>query len=148
MKITNGIIGDIEVEEGSVIEFPEGMLGLPQFKRYIIVRDPNAEPFLRLQCVDEPSIGFLTIDPAFADTGYKDYVLAQDPDNQILDPAEEIVMLVVCIVSADGSDLTCNLQAPVIINHKTMKGRQIVLIESPYSIHHSLVKGKREKRGA
>ena len=148
MKISNGQIGEIEVDEGNVITFPEGMLGLPRYKRYVIVQGNGMAPFLRLQCIDEPSISFLTIDPAFADQGYRTYVEAQDRDNLFIESSEDTVLLVVCTVSKDSSDLTCNLQAPVIINHKAMTGRQVVLLDSPYSIRHSLVKGKREKRGA
>ena len=148
MKISNGHIGEIEVDEGNVITFPEGMLGLPRYKRYVIVQGNGMAPFLRLQCIDEPSISFLTIDPAFADQGYRTYVEAQDRDNLFIESSEDTVLLVVCTVSKDGSDLTCNLQAPVIINHKAMTGKQVVLLDSPYSIRHSLVKGKQEKRGA
>ncbi|HUX08559.1 MAG TPA: flagellar assembly protein FliW [Acidobacteriota bacterium] len=147
MKINNPAIGEIEVDDGGVIEFPEGMLGLPQFKHYVIVSDPQMQPFLRLQCVDEPQISFLTIDPAFAISDYKDYVVAQDPWHVLFDREEEVVLLVVCTVSPDRSDITCNLQAPVVINHKTMKGNQIVLIDSPYAIRHSLVKNA-EQQGA
>jgi flagellar assembly factor FliW len=148
MKINNTVIGDVEVDDGSVIEFPEGMLGLPQFKRYVIVRNRDTEPFLRLQCVDEPKISFLTIDPTYADADYKDYVVAQDPAHVLLDQEEEIVLLVVCTISADRTDVTCNLQAPAVINHKAMRGKQIILLDSPYSIRHSLVKNARAQRGA
>jgi flagellar assembly factor FliW len=148
MKINNTVVGDIEVDDGSVITFPEGMLGLPQYKHYVIVRNRETEPFLRLQCVDEPKISFLTIDPAFAEGGYKDYVMAQDPGHVLLDKEEEIVLLVVCTISPDRTDVTCNLQAPVVINHKSMKGKQIILLESNYSIRHSLIKNARAQRGA
>ncbi len=148
MKINNPAFGEIEIDDGGVIQFPEGMLGLPQNKRYVIVKDPQMEPFLRLQCVDQPQISFLTIDPANAASDYKDYVVAQDPERVLLDRAEEIVLLVVCTVTPDRTDITCNLQAPVVINHKTMEGKQIVLIDSPYSISHSLIKNAQQQRGA
>ncbi len=145
MKIQNNRLGEIEFDENSVIEFPEGMLGLPEYKRYLMIQSPQMKPFLRLQCVEAPQIGFLTVDPAYADPDYKAYVVAQDPDHVFIDPEEEIVILVVCTLAPDSSDVTANLQAPVVINHKKMVGRQIVLIDSPFSLKHSLVSNARRR---
>lgn len=140
-------IGELNLEKANVLEFPEGMLGLPQYKHYVLIRNEQTNPFLRLQCVDNTQISFLVIDPVFADSGYKSYVLASDPDHIFIDAGEDVVMFVVCTVKKDGSDVTANMQAPVIINHKTMIGRQIILLDSPYSLRHSLLKGAGKQRG-
>lgn len=145
MKIENGNIGELEFEESNVLSFSEGMLGLPEYKRYILIQDDNMQPFLRLQCVDAPQISFLMIDPAYADPGYKAYVTGSDPNHVFIDQSEEIVLLVVCTVHSGNADVTANMQAPVIINHKTMNGRQIILLDSPYSLRHSLVKNAHKR---
>ena len=145
MKIQNSAVGKVEFGEGDIITFSEGMLGLPNYKQYVAIESASMKPFLRLQCIDEPSIGFLTIDPAYIEAGYKDYVVAQDPEHVLIDETEEIMLLVVCTVDEQGADVTANLQAPVAINHRTMTGRQIILLESPYRLRHSLTAGARRR---
>lgn len=145
MESQNNSLDMKEFDENSVIEFPEGMLGLPEFKHYVIVESPSIKPFLRLQCVGAPHIGFLTIDPAFVDPGYKQFIVDHDPEHLYIDAEEDIVILVVCTVSRDGTDVTANLTAPVIINHKNMIGRQIILLESHYDIKHSLIDNARRQ---
>lgn len=145
MKITNPALGEIEFDESDVIHFPEGMLGLPSYKYYILITNPSTRPFFRLQCVDESRISFLAVDPAMVDPGYADYVFAQDPEHRLLDAKEDTVLLVVCTVSSDGSDVTANLQAPVVINHRKMEGSQIILLDSPYKLKHSLIKNTQRR---
>ncbi len=145
MKIQNSIVGEVEFGEGDIVTFSEGMLGLPDYKHYVAIESANLKPFLRLQCIDEPSIGFLTIDPAYIEAGYKDYVVAQDPGHVLIDEPEEIMLLVVCTVDEQGTNVTANLQAPVAINHRTMTGRQIILLESPYRLRQSLTAGARRR---
>ena len=145
MKIQNPSIGEIDYNEANVILFLEGMLGLPDYKRYLLVQQDKFQPFLRLQCVDNPQISFLMIDPAYADPGYRAYVIDQDPDHVFVDKSGDVVILVVCMVTSDGSDVTANMQAPVIINHKKKTGCQIILLESPYRRKHSLTQNARRQ---
>ena len=48
------------------------------------------------------------------------------------------VVLVVCKIAKEGKDITANLVAPVVINHTDMQGVQLVLLDSPYDVRHSL----------
>jgi flagellar assembly factor FliW len=138
MKIRNPAIGEIEFEENAIITFCEGMLGLPAYKHFLLLKSENIAPFLRLQCVDEPTISFLLIDPAFLDPGYRNYVAKADSEQLYLQGSEECVLLVVCKVSRGGEDITANMVAPVAINHQKMTGSQFILLDSPYNVRHSL----------
>lgn len=137
-KISNPVIGEIEYEENSVITFTEGMLGLPSFKKFLLLESENIKPFYRLQCVDEPGIGFLLIDPVFVDMEYHEFVKSMDKDSTYIDENGEYVILVVCKAATDGEDITANLVAPVVINYNSNLGYQLVLIDSPYDVRHSL----------
>ena len=54
---------------------------------------------------------------------------------------EDVVKLVVSVISEDPLQTTVNLKAPIIINHKRMAGKQIVLSNSDYHTHQPLVFG-------
>jgi flagellar assembly factor FliW len=139
MKISNPAIGDIEFEESQIIHFQEGMLGMPTYKHYLLLQSDEIAPFLRLQSVDKPSLSFLLIDPAFIDTGYRAFVEKADVKRMFIQPGDEgSVVLVVCKIAKEGKDITANLVAPVVINHTDMQGAQLVLLDSPYDVRHSL----------
>jgi flagellar assembly factor FliW len=148
IKIFNPAIGEIELDESTILTFQEGMLGLPEYKKYVLIDSPQIKPFLRLQCVEEPQISFLAIDPANIDPGYREYMISRDPNHYFIDNPDDVVLLVVCKVSEDGSDITGNLQAPVIINHRKMAGCQVVLLDGPYHVRHSLVQAVKRKEAS
>ena len=139
MKISNPAIGDIEFDEGQIISFPEGMLGMPAYKHYLLLQSDNIAPFLRLQCIDKPDLSFLLIDPAFIEPQYRTYVEKADVNKMYIQPGDDnSVVLVVCKIAKEGKDITANLVAPVVINHTDMQGVQLVLLDSPYDVRHSL----------
>lgn len=145
IKISSPLTGEIVFGEDAIIRFPEGMLGLPLFKRYLLLDAPEIRPFLRLQCIDEPSISFLLIDPLLFDPGFRDYVAERDPDEIYLENSAECMLYAVCKVATDGSDATANLVAPVIINNGKKVGYQLVLLDSPYDVRHSLLEASERK---
>ena len=56
--------GAIDVENSSVIEFPEGLLGFGECKRYVLLDHPGGNgPFEWLQSTERPEIAFCVIDP-------------------------------------------------------------------------------------
>ena len=54
---------------------------------------------------------------------------------------EDVVRLVVAVIPEELLQTTVNLKAPIIINHKRMTGKQIVLSNSDYHTHQPLVFG-------
>ena len=57
--------GAIDIEESSVIEFPEGLLGFGDCKRYVLLDHPGGNGLFEwLQSVERPELAFCVIDPA------------------------------------------------------------------------------------
>jgi len=148
-KIVNPTIGEIEYNDDQIVTFEEGMLGLPSLKSYLLLESPNIAPFLRLQCIDEPTISFLLIDPGHIDPGYHDYVNQRSGigDYYRADDEQSALFSVVKI-SDDGEEITANLVAPVVIDLRKQAGFQLVLLDSPYSVRHSLVADQEERKEA
>lgn len=148
-KIVNPAIGEIEYAEDQIIRFEEGMLGLPSLKSYLLMESPNIAPFLRLQCIDEPNISFLLIDPAHVDPGYHQYVSSRQGVGEYYDAEDnQSALFAVVKISNDGEDITANLVAPVTVNLNQKIGFQLVLLESPYSVRHSLTAQQDERKEA
>jgi flagellar assembly factor FliW len=136
MTIQTTRFGEIEVAPENIVEFPEGLLGLHRFQRYVMIQRNNS-PLSWMQSMDLPELAFLVADPQVflsdysAQVGAAELATLGNPD-----PAK-LVVKVICTVPEDPKDATVNLRAPLIIDPETRKGKQVVLTEdSPYSIHH------------
>ncbi len=138
MIIQSKRFGDIEVKDDRVIHFKEGVLGFPQLKRFILADDPNDMmlPFKWLISVDAPDTAFLVTDPGIF---FKDYVfdLPEDDRSKIGATSEDDVSVITMLtVPPEPKKITANLRGPLVINWRTLVGRQIVLRDSSYTTKH------------
>jgi flagellar assembly factor FliW len=130
IKFSTSRFGDLEAEENKVINFTEGLVGLPDLKRFIIV-DHKDTPIKWLQSIEDPDMAFIVASPDIITTEY-----SIDLDKKIrqylqLENDNDLVVLVILRVS--GEDVVANLLGPLVINARIMKGVQII-IERPSKI--------------
>jgi flagellar assembly factor FliW len=135
MKIDTTRFGEMEINEGSVVEFPEGLLGLHRFRRYVFIDRQNSQ-FRWMQSVDLPELAFLVADPQVFAPDYRAEVKASDLDPLGTADPRKLAMGVICTVPENPAEATVNLKAPLIIDIESRRGKQVVLNDSPYSIHH------------
>jgi len=138
MIIKSNRFGVIDVNEERVINFKDGLLGFPTMKTFILADDPNDStlPFKWLICIENPDLAFLVTDPGIF---FKDYVfdLSEDDRTRIEATSEDDVsVLTLLTVPADPSKITANLRGPLVINWKTLVGRQIILKDTDYTTKH------------
>ncbi|WP_353893732.1 flagellar assembly protein FliW [Proteinivorax hydrogeniformans] len=129
-----------KLNQQKIINFPKGLLGFEQFKDYIILEEPESNGLLYwLESVDDPSVALLVTPPQM----FVDYKVKIDIDKLegigITEESETEVLSVVNLPE-DITKATMNLKAPVIINHQTMQGQQVVLDNDSLSIKHPLYK--------
>lgn len=116
--------GEIEVPKENVIVFQDGLIGFDELKEFIIISDQESEPFKWLTSIDNPAIGFPLIDPWLVIGNYN--------PGRSFDPNESVVLTVVTLSDAQNN-MTVNLKAPVFIDIKENKGKQIILPNDKYS---------------
>ena len=67
MEISTSRFGPIELNDDSVLDFPDGLPGFEHTRRYFLVPHKTvggqASPFRWLQCVDEPALAFPVVNP-------------------------------------------------------------------------------------
>ena len=64
VMIESGHLGPVEVDDDAVVEFPAGIIGFPDQRRYAIVAAEDSGLYSWLQSVDEPDLAFLAVVPA------------------------------------------------------------------------------------
>jgi flagellar assembly factor FliW len=114
--------GTVEVDEGAVVRFPNGLIGLGG-DRYAILGE-DAEPIRWLHSLDDPDLAVPVADPwAF----FGDYAVElSDEEEQRLgltDPAQARVLVVVR-VGPSAEECFANLKAPILVVGDT--GHQVL----------------------
>jgi flagellar assembly factor FliW len=132
VKLETGSFGTLEYEEQSVIHLPEGMLGFARFKRYILVENEEIQPFKWLQSLDLPKVAFPLLDPHLVVQDYSCMATPEDLRSLEIEQDSDLVTLAVSIIPEDAAQATINLKAPLLINHRKMIGKQVILSESHY----------------
>ncbi len=63
--------GELEIADSDIITMDDGLLGFPEYHRYVLASNPDQAPFLWLQCVDEPDLAFVVVNPYLFFPGYQ-----------------------------------------------------------------------------
>lgn len=135
--------GALEYDERSVLVFPEGIPAFLGEKRFLAVRQPINEPLVFLQSLSDPSLCFATLPAQVACPGYRLHAAAEDLEALGLEAGAEPAMgrdvLCLAILSfEENAPLTANLLAPIVVNLRTQRGRQVIQTDSPYSYRQEL----------
>lgn len=111
--------------DANVLRLPLGLLGFEQFKRYELLSRPEEAPFLWLQVLDQPDLAFVVVSPTVVAPDYEPQI--SDEDVKFLDLRTPADALVFNIVTLRGpSNATVNLKGPVLVNRRTLVGKQII----------------------
>ncbi|HHY34962.1 MAG TPA: flagellar assembly protein FliW [Firmicutes bacterium] len=137
MEVINTAFGPLQVDSEKVITFPTGLIGFPQFHRFVVVdRDGGRGVLKYLQCLDEPSLGFVTVDPRVVFADYAPEMPRQDLESIGISSLDEALLLCVVVVPPDIKKMTCNLRAPVVVNPETRMAKQIISISPEYETRY------------
>ena len=144
MRIRTINFGDLDINPDSIIVFDDGLPGFPQLRRFVILDMEEIKPFQYLQALpddDTPPIALYLINPFMVDPSY-DFRLT-DSDMEAIKSmnSTELTIYTVATIPADPREATVNLMAPIVVNEKDRRGRQVILHDSKYSVRHPLMSG-------
>lgn len=115
--------GRLEVPADSVIEFPNGLIGLGGSHWALLSRaEPSA--FVWLHSVDDPELAIPVTDPW---RFFGDYTVELSDDEAArigVDDADETAVYVTVRASEELRDFTANLRAPILVANG--RGHQII----------------------
>jgi len=140
----------IEVGEDAVLTFPEGLWGFPAAQRFCVLPYDAGHPVRWLQSLDDPALAFLAIDPLEFFAGYELELTDGDVEALELEGPHEVALLALLTVSRESGAVTTNLAAPLVINTRTRRARQVIVDDSRYVTRHLVgsLAQIREEQGA
>jgi flagellar assembly factor FliW len=137
LRLKTSRFGEIEIDQTRSLHFPEGILGFPEQKEYVILEHKPGSPFCWLQSVESPDLAFVMVDPLLVKS---DFLEGLSPSDRRLfeteDGVRKAVFALVTIPPGRVDRMTVNLLGPVLIDLKTRTARQVILANSGYSHRH------------
>lgn len=147
IKFNTTRFGELEVPTTAVITVLNGVIGFPQSERFTLLE--YNPPFSWLQSVENEELAFVVVSGAEFGDGYRFPVPYGDRDMDLQDE-DEIAIVNLVSVRPDPTQTTVNLKAPLIVNLRNMKAKQIVLDDPKFPIRMPLwsAEESEDKKGA
>jgi flagellar assembly factor FliW len=144
MILSTTRFGALSVDETQSIEFPEGLPGFEDCRRFIPFEHADCAGLISLQSMDRPDLCFLTLPVRSL---RPDYCLLLTPeDSELLGlPAgrtprigtEVAAMAIVCL--REGQPPTANLLSPIVVRVATGRAVQAIRPDNRYGCREPLV---------
>ncbi len=139
VKFETSRFGEIEVAVEEILYFPEGLLGFNNLNKYVLLKDPEQDPFLWLQSMEDLDLAFVVVDPFIFFPDYEIQVKPQELSNIELQDVTKANIISILTVPEDPMKLTANLRGPIVINPEKSLAKQLVLIDDRYHTRHPLL---------
>lgn len=135
--------GTVDYDERSVHDFPLGLPGFEEQRKFLFIEQPVSKPLVFVQSLATPEVCF----PAVAahvvapdyrlNLGTEELVeLGLPPDLQPEIGPDLLCLLILSV--EEGSAPTANLLSPLVVNLRLRRGLQAVQAGSGYSHRHRL----------
>jgi flagellar assembly factor FliW len=130
--------GVLEYDAENVIELPDGLIGLPELRRWLLLDMDGHLPMRWLQSVDRPDFGVPVMPPIFFAEEYE--IQSSTTVRRRLSAAGEpdLVTLIIATVHPGGELITGNLRAPLVVDVTSRTGAQIALEDDRLSTRHEI----------
>ena len=151
MTIETKLFGEISVDESKLISFPQGIIGFPELKDFLLIHDGDGNGNIKwMQSIQEPAFAMPVVDPLTIIPEYN-----PDVEDELLKPLGEVtqenmLVIVTITVPKDIEKMSVNLKAPVIINSETRKAAQLIIEDEKYQVKfpiYEILKAAKEKAG-
>lgn len=138
MMINSHRFGPLEVPEDKIITMERPVLGFERLKKFCLIEMTELAPFHWMQSTEDPTVAFLVMNPVIFFPNYRIEINSQEiAELDVTDPTS-VETYVILTIQKNKSDISANLQGPILINTVNNKGKQLVLVNSRYNVHHSI----------
>lgn len=127
MLIATKFLGDIEIQEQQIITFEQGLLGLGDIKKFVLLPLEKESPFVILQSTEQQEIGFVVAYPFVFKEDYVFEISDEDKKDLRVEKEEELITYSIVTLKEPFETSTLNLLAPIVINTVKRYGKQVVL---------------------
>ena len=138
MIVQSTRFGELDIPDGQILDFPQGVLGFPAEKRFALMEYKTDSPFYLLQSLADADLTFLMINPfAF----FNDYEFAMDDALMAeigVTADNPPTVFNIATVKDKIEQMTINLAGPVLVNLRERKAAQWVIEKTAFPTKYPL----------
>jgi flagellar assembly factor FliW len=133
-KIETTRFGEFTVNDEDIIHFPKGVPGFETHKKWALAGEDDS-PIKWLQSMADGDVALPVVIPQIIKTNYN----ARLPEGEIAvleasEVGDMALLIVLSIPPAAPWDMTANLRAPIVINHKKRIACQVIAENEEYDV--------------
>ena len=134
MILQSEILGSLTVPEDAIVDFPVGLFGFPDCRRFALL-PAHREGMFWLQSAEHPGLAFVLIDPFLF---FPDYAAEIGPSDLLelsaSDGSEVAILAIVTLPATRAERPTANLQGPIALSLKSRLGKQLALQDPNFGV--------------
>lgn len=140
MNIQSQRFGSLEVAEDQVLNFPEGIIGFPNEREFVLLPH-NTSGFLAwLQSTSSPALALPVVSAHAFGERYPDVALEPSVTALGMGEVNDDLALMVVLSAPQGQPATVNLLAPILVNVATRQGAQLILDGSRFTTRELFIR--------
>ena len=136
MQITTLRFGDVEIDESKTVVFKDGLPGLEEYSRFVLMQVEDSYPVVWLQSTEAAEICLPVVDSFSVNPEYSFNLDDEDVAELDIKSPEDLHVLSVLVIPENLEGMTMNLAAPIVMNIETGSAKQILLGGGEYSVRH------------
>ena len=141
MEMNTKYFGTIEYEKKDLITLTEGLAGIGDYREYLPISfEEGSDSMLCLQCRDVASLAFVAVNPFGIVENYHPVLNAEDKSALGFREENELSFYALCTLRDTLEHSTVNLKAPIAVNVKTRRAKQVI-VETDYMLRYPLKAG-------
>lgn len=140
MNIETKYHGSVEIDESEVLTYEKGIPGFPLEKQFVLLPLSDDDIFYVMQSISTPGLAFVVTNPFNFFSKY-DFDLEEPVVSElVLESENDVLVYSILTVQEPFEKTTANLQAPIIINLKNRRAKQVILHNELYNTKHPIIK--------
>ena len=134
LKIETERFGEIEIDESKLITFTGGLLGLEEYNKFALLNIEESFPIMWLQCVTDGGVALPVVDTFSVEPEYAFTLDEEDVNELEIESPDDVQLVSVLSIQDNVEQMTMNLAAPLVINARTGRAKNVVLSNPDYVV--------------
>lgn len=139
MTIDTKAYGTVEIDEKQLMTFPTGLYGFERYQAFALL-DAHQKPFYWLQSTEDVQLAFVLINPYVFRPDYVLEIADEDLEEIGAPEQDDILVFAIVTIPEDSSELTANLQGPIVINRSARLGKQSISLNPQWQTKHTILR--------
>lgn len=139
MLVQTERFGPLEAPEEKMIRLQKPILGFEGCETFFLVEQDDFHPFCWLQSAERSELAFIVVNPTLVCPDYRIEVHREEVRDLVITSPETVETYVIVTVPENPREISVNLQGPIVINTENGFAKQLVLVNSNYSVRHRLL---------